>query len=312
MARNFVHPQPEIATALGTSLQNGESLRASQSFCSHLTRHQARNFYWGFVALPEEQRMAIYALYAFARQVDDDADLPGVSDFQHGGHGSSPDRFAFHRDRLQRCFDGLVSDPVMHVLAHAIDRYGIPRDDLEALIRGVEHDLKVSRYESWDDLRRYCLLVASSVGRMCVRIFGFRDSIAFRHADDLGIAMQLANMLRDVREDAAMGRVYLPQEDLRRFGMEEQALLTQEIPEASWEGLMEYEIERARGYFESGLQVTEHIPRRAAVCVLTMAGIYRAILDRLAQDPRLPLRQRASLTTRGKLAIMLRSWLQAV
>jgi phytoene synthase len=283
------------------------NLRTSQSYCRDLTRRQARNFYWGFVALPKEQRTAIYALYGFARQVDDDADLPGVP--------RGPDRFAYHRERLRRCFDGQASDPVMHALAHAIDRYSIPREDLEALICGVERDLQLSRYGTWEDLEAYCLLVASSVGRMCVRVFGFRDPVAFQLADDLGVAMQLANILRDMREDGRLGRVYLPQEDLRRFGVEEQLLLSGEpirsgIP--GWEALMQYEIARAKSYFASGLRVTEQIPRRAGVCVFTMAGIYTAILERLTDDPYLPLAQRASLSTRGKVAIMLRSWLQVV
>jgi phytoene synthase len=146
---------------------------------------------------------------------------------------------------------------------------------------------------------------------MCIRIFGFNHPVAFRYADDLGVAMQLANILRDVREDGSMGRVYLPQEDLRRFGLDERAILAG-TPGAAWERLMEYEVARARSFFDSGLQVTDHIPLRAAVCVYTMAGIYLAILNRLADDPYLPLMQRTSLGSREKLGVMLRSWLQAV
>jgi phytoene synthase len=280
-----------------------DSLEASEKFCRDLTRREAKNFYWGFIALPPEQRTAIYALYGFARQVDDDADLSGVP------HG--PDRFLYHRERVRRGLEGQISDPVMRVLADAVDRFGIPADDLDCLIRGVECDLQTTRYEAWDDLRAYCLLVASSIGRMCVRIFGFNHPVAFRYADDLGVAMQLANILRDVREDGSMGRVYLPQEDLRRFGLDERAILAG-TPGAAWERLMEYEVARARSFFDSGLQVTDHIPLRAAVCVYTMAGIYLAILNRLADDPYLPLMQRTSLGSREKLGVMLRSWLQAV
>lgn len=301
MLRNSARPPSDGSRLSAIGPADGLSLRASQTYCRELTRREARNFYWGFVALPREQRMAIYALYGFARQVDDAAD--------HTDTPRGPDHFAFHRTRLQQCFDGQAGDPVMTVLAHAVERFGIPRDDLEGLIRGVECDLERARYETWEDLKAYCLLVASSVGRMCIRVFGFRDPAALPLADDLGIAMQLANILRDVREDASMGRVYLPQEDLRRFDVDERALLVGR-PGRSWESLMESEIARARSYFESGLRVTEYIPRRAGVCVLTMAGIYIAILDRLTTDPYMPFSHRASLSTKGKLGIMLRSWLQ--
>jgi phytoene synthase len=282
---------------------NAAGLAASEKFCRDLTRREAKNFYWGFIALPPEQRTAIYALYGFARQVDDDADLAGIP------HG--PDRFLYHRERLRRCLDGEADDPVMHVLADAVDRFGIPAEDLECLIRGVECDLQTTRYETWEDLRAYCLLVASSIGRMCVRIFGFNDPAAFRYADDLGIAMQLANILRDVREDGAMDRIYLPQEDLRRFGLDDRDLLAG-APGAAWEQFMAFEVDRARSFFDSGLHVADHIPMRAAACVYTMAGIYQAILNRLAGDPYLPLVQRTALGSKEKLGVMLRSWLQAV
>jgi phytoene synthase len=199
----------------------------------------------------------------------------------------------------------------MRVLAAVVRRYGIPREELEALIRGVEMDLQVRRYESWQELESYCRLVASVIGRMCVRIFGFTDPVALARADELGLAMQLANILRDVREDLSLGRIYLPLEELRRFGVEEQALMRGE-PGVGWEPLVGYEVRRARQLFESGLRVTEVIPRRAAACVLTMAGIYRALVDEIARDPGLPLRCRASLGRREKLAVMFRSWLQAM
>ena len=178
------------------------TLSADEQYCQELTRREAANFYWGFVALPRSQRSAIYALYSFARQVDDDVDLGGAAGAEGApSGGTGTDRFALMRDRVERCFTGRAEDPVMRVLAHVVDRYGIPREELEALIHGVEMDLRVSRYQSWEELQTYCRLVASSVGRMCVRIFGFSDLVALEYADDLGMAMQVANILRDVRED---------------------------------------------------------------------------------------------------------------
>jgi 15-cis-phytoene synthase len=288
------------------------TLSADEQYCQELTRREAANFYWGFVALPRPQRSAIYALYSFARQVDDDVDLGGaVGSESAPSGGTGADRFELMRDRVERCFTGRADDPVMRVLAHVVDRYGIPRVELEALIHGVEMDLRVNRYQSWEDLQAYCRLVASSVGRMCVRIFGFSDLVALEYADDLGVAMQVANILRDVREDMDRGRIYLPQEDLKRFGVSEQSLVTG-IPEAGWEPLMRHQIARAKNLFESGLRVTEVIPRRAAACVLTMAGIYQAIVAAIEHDPYLPLRRRAALSSREKLSVMLKSWLQAL
>lgn len=277
-------------------------LPGCERYCRDLTRREAKNFYWGFIALPRPKRIAVYALYGFAREIDDAVDLDG-------NVGDDPLRP--HRQRLERCLAGQPDDPVMRVLAHAIERYGIPREELEGLLAGVAMDLSVTRYPTWDDFQQYCRGVASTVGRMCVRVFGYDDPLALEYAVDLGIAMQLANTLRDVSEDLTRGRIYLPQEDLRRFGVSE-AMLAAGEGGPNWEALMDFEIERGRRLFGSGLRVTGLIPRRAAACVLTMAGIYQAILEQLARDPSLPLHHRASLSSRAKLSVMTRSWLRAV
>jgi phytoene synthase len=299
-----------------------QDLRASERYCRELTRREARNFYWGFIALPRDQRMAIYALYGFARQVDDDVDLGsshfrGATDTSEHGFDPRERPFETHRQRVSQSVAGTASDPVMHVLADIIPRYGIPQEELEAIVRGVEMDTRVTRYESWEGLQEYCRLVASSVGRMCVRIFGFSDTAALDYADELGIAMQLANILRDVREDLELGRIYLPQEDLRTFGVGEESLLhtgksSHVPPSPGWDDLIRFEVRRAEEMFGKGLRVVGVIPRRAGVCVLTMAGIYQQILREIARNPQLPLQHRASLNGRSKLAVMARSWLQAM
>jgi 15-cis-phytoene synthase len=286
---------------------HGAAVDEDERFCQSLTRREASNFYWGFIALPKRQRLAIYALYSFARQVDDEIDLA-----QKRGDGSRPDvGCAVHRDRLTACYGGEPCDPVMRVLSRVVREYDIPREELEALIDGVEMDIRLTRYLTWPELQEYCRHVASAVGRMCVRIFGFTDRAALDRADDLGVALQLANILRDVREDAALGRVYLPLEDLLRFDVTDQQLV-EGHPGPGWEPLVRFEIARSRGLFDSGLLVTHMIPRRSAVCVNTMAGIYAAIVDEIEHDPYLPLKRRASLGGKEKLAIMLKSWLQAV
>jgi len=282
-------------------------LREAERFCGQMARRDAKNFYWGFVSLPYEQRIAIYALYDFARQVDD------AVDSRSGDRTSTRvQTLAPHRERVRRCMRGEYSDPVMHVLAGAVARHGILESELQALIDGVEMDELRSRYETWDELREYCRLVASVVGRMCVRIFGFTNPEALERADELGQAMQVTNILRDVREDAAMGRIYLPLHDLKRFGVEERELLDGRPPAETWRALVEFEVRRARALFEGGFGVLAFIPRRSAVCVQTMAGIYHRILDKIERDPLLPFRERASLSGTEKLHIVVGSWLNVV
>lgn len=274
----------------------------AERFCSEMARREAKNFYWGFISLPHDQRMAIYALYDFARQVDDEVDGAPRADL-------IPRRLAAQRERVHRCMAGDCDDPVMQVLAKAVQRYEIPESELQELIDGVERDCTQTRYETWDDLREYCRLVASVVGRMCVRIFGFTDDAALLRADDLGLALQLTNILRDVREDAEMGRIYLPQEELLRFGISEDRMLHAQ-PGEGWNALVEFQTQRARELFKAGYQVLRYIPRRPAACVQTMAGIYERLLRKIERDPQLPLRERAALSKGEKLQVVLESWLR--
>jgi 15-cis-phytoene synthase len=278
------------------------SLAEAERYCHSMARREAKNFYWGFISLPREQRNAIYALYDFARQVDDEADAAANTP-------DLPGRLRVHRERLTACVRGEYGDdPVMHVLSVAVARFGIPEHELQMLVDGCEMDGTKTRYETWDELRAYCNLVASVVGRMCVRIFGFEDDEALRRADDLGIALQLTNILRDVREDVGLGRIYLPQDDLQRFGISEDALLAGGVIDG-WEALIAFESVRAREYFTEGYKVLDYIERRPAACVRTMAGIYERILEKIERDPTLPLHRRAGLSSTEKVAAMVRAWL---
>jgi phytoene synthase len=288
-----------------------ETLIASEQYCQEMTRREARNFYWGFIALPKRQRIAIYALYSFSRQVDDDVDLNGSQLDDSKRRAWVLERCAVQRERVEACYRNRPSDPVTRVLADVVQEFAIPKEELLDLIRGVEMDAEASRYETWEELSLYCHHVASAVGRMCTRIFGSSDEVALGQAEDLGRALQITNILRDVREDYDLGRVYLPREDLCRFAVEEARLGTA-APGDGWEDLVRFETARARRCFESGIRVIEHIPRRASACVLTMAGLYEEILQQIEDDPYLPLRQRAHLRKRTKLKVMLGSWLRAV
>ncbi|HEY1654509.1 MAG TPA: squalene/phytoene synthase family protein [Candidatus Tumulicola sp.] len=276
----------------------------AERFNRDMARREAGNFYWGFISLGRHERMAIYALYNFARQVDDEADSGGLENL--------PERLKVHRERIGRAMRGdCAGDPILQVLAEAIVRYAIPEAELQMLIDGVEMDFGTARYSSFDDLRTYCNLVASVVGRMCVRIFGFSDPVALDRADDLGLALQLTNILRDVREDAVdMGRVYLPQDDLARFAIPEESLFNGNLA-AGWNDFIAYQVERARIYFASGYEVLQYIPRRPAACVHTMAGIYEELLKKIEREPGLPLRERAALSKTEKLRVVVRSWLSS-
>ncbi|MBV9232653.1 MAG: squalene/phytoene synthase family protein [Candidatus Eremiobacteraeota bacterium] len=280
------------------------SQQRAERFNRDMAKREAGNFYWGFISLAHGERMAIYALYNFARQVDDEADAVGVENL--------PARLAVHRERISRCVRGEPGDdPILRILGEAVDRYAIPEAELQMLIDGVEMDFTKSRYQTFDELRTYCTLVASVVGRMCVRIFGFDDPIALKRADDLGMALQLTNILRDVREDISdMGRVYLPQNELERFGIPEAALSAGEIY-PGWTDLIAYNVARARRFFTTGYDVLRHIPRRPGACVATMAGIYEELLKKIERDPALPLRARAALSKSEKLRVVVRSWLSS-
>jgi phytoene synthase len=278
-------------------------LRALERFCEEMARREAANFYWGFIALPRQQRTAIYALYDFARQVDDDADLDG--------RASRHARLEHHRRRLRETRPGDTTDPVMGLLAVAMRRHAIPLEELDMLIDGVAMDLTTTRYQTWEELRTYATLVASVVGRMCVRIFGFRDPIALERADDLGVALQLINILRDVHEDAARGRVYLPADEMAEYGITDSHILEGRVA-PGWNEFMAMQAARARSLHASGIRVTQSIPTQPGVCVRTMAGIYLGILERIEATPELPLRGRARISKAAKLGVMARSWLAAV
>jgi phytoene synthase len=278
---------------------NAATFKVAERECATIARREAKNFYWGFLALPRDKRVAIYALYDFARQVDDEVDDEG------GGAREGLER---QRERLAACLRGERPDAVTKILGWAVERYAIPGEELEELIDGVDMDLLNRRYASWEELSLYCQRVAGAVGRMCVRIFGFSNPAAIDHANQLGLALQLTNILRDVAEDAGMGRIYLPRDELARFGVDEDALLRLE-PGRGWEALLDHQVRRARDLYREGLRTCELIPSSSAACVRTMAGIYRRILDEIERDPRRPLRERVSLSAPEKVGVAVRAWL---
>jgi phytoene synthase len=273
-----------------------DELMAAYDHCQALTKREAKNFYYGFMLLPARQRRAIYAAYAFARECDDivDAGLPTEE---------ASLRLAAYRESLDRCLEGHPQGPVLVALGDAVERYRIPQEYFYRLMEGVETDLTVRRYANFKELERYCYLVASVVGLISISIFGYRGGEqARRHAADLGIALQLTNILRDVQEDLQRDRIYLPLDELARFGYREDDL-REGVANDAFRRLMAFQTERARQHFESGRRLLPYLSRRARACVGVMAGIYSTILDDIQREPETVLRRRVSLSAGQKLAL---------
>jgi phytoene synthase len=250
--------------------------------CERLTRRAAGNFYYGIRLLPAEKRRAMSAVYAYARRVDDigDGTLPADR------------KLAELRAVRASLEDGDAGDPVTVALADARARFPLPSDALSDLLDGVEMDVAGTRFERFDELVIYCRAVAGSIGRLCVGIFGASDlERAVPLADDLGVALQITNVLRDVREDRERGRVYLPAEDLRRFGCGDDL---ERCPPESAADLIHFEAARGREWFERGLRLLPLLDARSRACVRAMTGIYRRILGQIDRDPQAIMRRRVS------------------
>ena len=212
--------------------------------CQRIAKEHAKNFYYAFKTLPPNKRRAIYAAYAFCRACDDIADdeLPPEEKRR---------LLAETRRRLADSWAGRPDGRVLSALADAALAFDIPVTYFEEIIEGVEMDLTKTRFQNFDELRVYCHKVASVVGLVCIEVFGYEDERAKEYAVDLGIAMQLTNILRDVKEDADRGRIYIPQDEMSEWGYSEQELMGGVVNDA-FRGLMRFQTERARRYFESG------------------------------------------------------------
>jgi 15-cis-phytoene synthase len=233
-----------------------------------LTRQRARNFAYGIMVLPREKRRAIAAIYAFARRVDDIAD---------GDLEPAQKRKQLQELRAALDADTGGDDAMFVALADARTRFPIPSHALQALVDGGLQDLDQSRYTNFDELRGYCTKVAGAVGVCCVAVYGSDD---VERAETLGIALQLINIIRDVREDWELGRVYLPQDELSSLGVSEADIAAGNVSPA-WQALMTLQAERARAYLQDGLGLLRSLDSRSALCVSTFAGLYRATLDRI-------------------------------
>jgi 15-cis-phytoene synthase len=269
--------------------------REAYRICERMTRKAAANFFYGIRLLPADKRRAMSAVYAYARRVDDigDGNLPAERKLAE---------LAATRTALTEVDP---DDAVMVALADSQARFPLPTAAFTDLLDGVHMDVVGARFEDFDELVVYCRAVAGSIGRLCVGIFGASDmERAVPLADDLGVAMQITNVLRDVREDYERGRVYLPNEDLARFGCSED--LGSSPPDATAE-LVRFEAARGREWFARGLRLLPLLDARSKACVRAMTGIYRRILGQIDRDPQEILRRRVSLPAWEKAWVAARS-----
>jgi 15-cis-phytoene synthase len=247
------------------------ALDRSYRYCETLARREARNFYPAFRVLPKDQRRAMCALYAFMRIADDLSDEPGDVVGKHRA-------LAAWRDALRQALEGRPTHPIHPALEHAVSTFSVPAEYLEAVIDGVEMDLTTFSYATFADLRLYCWRVASAVGLACVHLWGCADERATEFAESAGIAFQLTNILRDLKEDAARGRVYLPAEDLERFGYDVDRL-RRGVRDDAFRALMRFQVERARLYYEQAWPLAPLLDRPGRAVFLMMARTYASLLD---------------------------------
>jgi phytoene synthase len=268
--------------------------------CEEITRDQARNFSWGIRLLPTPKRSALSAVYALARRIDDIGD------------GTLPDdrklALLMQARKDVSCLNKDAGDPVLRALADAAARLPIPVTAFNELVEGCEMDVRGTSYDTIDDLVRYCRCVAGSIGRLSLGVFaptGVDLALASELADTLGVALQLTNILRDIREDLGNGRVYLPRNDLKLFGVELVTLAdgTLDPHGGALAELIRFEAARAWGWYDRGLALLDMLDRRSAACCGAMAGIYLNLLRRIAADPTPVFRERLSLSTGEKLRV---------
>ncbi len=287
-------------------------LRAAYSVCRHIARSAAKNFYYGFLVLPKHKRNAISAVYAFMRRADDIADDPSIPLQQR-------------RAKLDEWVNALckvvagerTDDPVLFALADSQKRYNIPLELLQKLVQGTAMDLPEQtaanpaldgtipqlQYETFDQLYDYCYHVASVVGLICIRIFGYRDPRAEKLAEQTGVAFQLTNIIRDVREDARMGRVYLPREDFARFGLDVQAMTNGSAP-ALLRPVLEFEALRARGFYRAAEDLLPLIDEDSQPALWTLVEIYRRLLERIIARNYDVFSEKVGVPTAEKLSVL--------
>ncbi len=284
-------------TPLAAASADPKTLARSYAYCERLARREAGNFYHAFRLLPADQRRAMCTLYSFMRVADDLADGPGSA-----AEKRAP--LAEWRRRFDAALQGDYSHPLHPALCHAVGRFGVPPAHLRAVIDGVEMDLDAVRYETFADLYPYCYRVASAVGLACIHVWGFTDERAAAYAEAAGVAFQLTNILRDLGEDAGRGRVYLPRQDLERFGYNEEGL-RRGVRDDRFRALMRFEAERAADYYRQAEPLAGLLRPAGRAVFVTMLRTYRGLLNEIVR------RDYDVFSRRVRLSRLYKLWLAA-
>lgn len=280
-----------------------ESLLArSYAECRRIARTQARNFYYSFLVLPPEKQAQMCAVYAFMRYCDD------LSDEE--GRGDKAARLCAWRQALERALAGNFGENlILPAFQDTVARCGIPARFLHDVIDGAEMDLTTTRYETFKDLRQYCYRVAGAVGLVCIHVWGFDGGVdAYKPAESCGLAFQLTNILRDVREDAQRGRIYLPREDLRRFNLTDEEILSSEYDDR-FRALMRFEADRAEHYYREALVLERMLHPVGRPTFRTMWRIYHELLRAIIASDYRVLDRRIRVSTARKVGILAQEWL---
>ena len=281
------------------SRRDGVSLDADYEHCAQVTRRSRSSFYYAFILLPPERRRALHAVYAFCRFIDDIADDEAIRE---------PALLLKRwREELDRVYSGAPTRALSRALADSARRFKIPRELFEEIINGVEMDLSRKRYQTWEELRPYCYRVASALGLICIEIFGYSNPSAKQYAENLGLALQLTNILRDVREDAERGRIYLPLEDLARFNVSESEILGG-VYSPNFVRLMDFEARRARELYALAQSELAPEDRATLLTAEAMRLIYAALLERIINSNYRVLDRRHRLSAPHKLYLVGRAW----
>ncbi len=275
------------------------TVNEAYAFCRTIAHRYGSNFSVGFRFLPPVKRRAVYAAYAWCRWADDIADEPSDST------ASVLDRLAAWQDELDATYAGRPSHPITLALADALQYFAIPKSAFVALVDGCRQDMVKTRYETFDELLQYCELVASSISDISLAIYGYQTPAAIDHGRNLATALQLTNVTRDVADDLDRDRIYLPQEELRQFGVTERDLFDRRDSEAM-RRLIEFQIERAAGYFRAAEPLIRELSFDARFPTLLMGGVYATVLTKLRRDPLVVLRKRLSLSRVQKIIVVAR------
>jgi 15-cis-phytoene synthase len=271
-------------------------------YCQNKTAQSGSSFSYSFKFLSHERRRAITALYAFCREVDDVVD-------ECTNESVARTTLAWWRGQVAEIYAGKPQHPVALALVPLVKEFNLPQEHLLEIIDGMEMDLNQHQYADFKSLQLYCYRVASVVGLLAAEIFGYRDRKTLKYAHDLGIALQLTNIIRDVGEDARRGRIYLPQDELAQFGVHTSEILDARETEA-FQKLMQFQIERAQRFYDQALSELPAADRKAQRTGLMMAAIYRATLEEVVYTGCHVLRERVSLPPLRKLWIAIRTWLK--